>query len=328
MKNLTTRISDTKILSILIDKFVEILDNFNIFKSSDYEKGVISNNNYTKKNSLYLYTLQFTYYFLSIAYNLARKNQRLKEYVSTLFYLKNIRKIIIEILQPYEKEQIEELQKGKLEKSTKLTPKLKFYFKVKGIGIELYYYLGYNILFQINYIEKNIKELYAILLKDLEFVESFQLGKENPKALKKKDSTIKESDKFSEIIFKEETTIKDGYELVVASYRKTLYKYFFNSIFPIMNNLKSIFRNTSEYINYRREFTLTEKKFRNFLLNYALQERDKDIFKNIFNYLKKKEPKFRNFFIDFKMPTDQQNLKSETNLNIYIRKFLKLREKN
>jgi hypothetical protein len=45
MKNLTTRISDTKILSILIDKFVEILDNFNIFKSSDYEKGVISNNN-------------------------------------------------------------------------------------------------------------------------------------------------------------------------------------------------------------------------------------------------------------------------------------------
>ena len=186
MKNLTTRISDTKLLSIFIDKFVEILDNFNIFKSSDYEKGVISNNNYTKKNSLYLYTLQFTYYFLSIAYNLARKNQRLKEYVSTLFYLKNIRKIIIEILQPYEKEQIEELQKGKLEKSTKLTPKLKFYFKVKGIGIELYYYLGYNILFQINYIEKNIKELYAILLKDLEFVESFQLGKENPKALKKK----------------------------------------------------------------------------------------------------------------------------------------------
>ena len=94
-----------------------------------------------------------------------------------------------------------------------------------------------------------------------------------------------------------------------------------------MNNLKSIFRNTSEYINYRREFTLTEKKFRNFLLNYALQERDKDIFKNTFNYLKKKEPKLRNFFIDFKIPTDQQNLRSETNLNIYIRKFLKLKEK-
>ena len=327
MKNLTTRISDTKILGILIDKFVEILDDFNIFKSSDFEKGVISNNNYTKKNSLYLYTLQFTYYFLSIAYNLARKNQRLKEYVSTLFYLRNIKKIIIEILQPFEKEQIEELQKGKLEKSTKLAPKLKFYFKVKGIGIELYYYLGYNILFQINYIEKNIKDLYAILLKDLEFVESFQLGKENPKAFKKKNSTIKENDKFSEIIFKEEATIKDGYELVVASYRKTLYKYFFRSIFPIMNNLKSIFRNTSEYINYRREFTLTEKKFRNFLLNYALQERDKDIFKNTFNYLKKKEPKLRNFFIDFKIPTDQQNLRSETNLNIYIRKFLKLKEK-
>jgi hypothetical protein len=322
MKNLINKISDNKILSVLIDKFVEILDNFSIFKNSNIEKGVISNNNYTKKNSLYLYTLEFTYYFLSIAYNLARKNQRLKDYVSTLFYLKNIRKIIVEIPLPYEKEQIEELQKQKLEKSTKLAPKLKFYFKLKGIGISLYYYLGYNILFQINYIEKNIKELYDILSKDLEFVESFQLGKENPKALKTKtkDNSLnnKDEEEFSEMIFNEEATIKDGYELVLASFRKALYKYFFGSIFPIIYNLKGVFKTTSEYTPHRQEFALTDLELKNFLVDYALQEKDKDIFQKIFKMLKKKESEFKKF-LGFSMQNNQQNMKNEANLNIYMK---------
>jgi len=332
MKNLITRISDTKILGVLIDKFVEILDDFTIFKNSNAEKRMISNNNFSKKNSLYLYTLQFTYYFLSIAYNLARKNQRLKDYVSTLFYLKNLRKVIVEIPLPYEKEQIEELQKQKLEKSTKLAPKLKFYFKLKCIGIELYYYLGYNILFQINYIEKNIKELYGILLKDLEFVESFHLGKENPKALKAKtktkESTLnnKDQEEFSEMIFNEEATIKDGYELVLASYRKTVYKYFFGGIFPIIYNLKSVFKSTSEYTPLRQEFALTDIELKNFLLNYALQERDKDIFNKIFKMIKKKESKLKKF-LGFNMPNNQQNLKDEANLNIYMKKYLKIKQK-
>ena len=332
MKNLITRISDNKILSILIDKFVEILDNFSIFKNSNVAKGSISNNNYTKKNSLYLYTLQFTYYFLSIAYNLARKNQRLKDYVSTLFYLKNIRNIFLEIPLPYDKEQIEELQKQKLEKSTKLAQKLKFYFKLKGIGIELYYYLYYNILFQINFIEKNIKELYEILSRDLEFVESFQLGKENPKSLKIKTKTKtkesslnnKDEEEVSEMIFNEEATIKDGYELVLASYRKTLYKYFFGGIFPIIYNLKSVFKSTSEYTPYRQEFALIDRELKSFLSNYALEERDKDIFSKIFKMIKKKDSKFKKFF-GFTIANNQQNLKNETNLNIYMDKYIKIK---
>ena len=59
MKNLITKISDTKILSILIDKFVEILDNFSIFKNSNVEKGFISNNNYKKKK-------QFIFIYITI----------------------------------------------------------------------------------------------------------------------------------------------------------------------------------------------------------------------------------------------------------------------
>ena len=331
MKNLIRRISDTKILSILIEKFVEILEYFTIFKNSYNEKTLISNNNFNKKNSLYLYTLQFSYYFLSNAYNLAKKNQRLKEYVNTLFYLKNIRKIIIEIPLPYEKEQIEELKKEKIEKSTKLVPKLKYYFKLKRIGIELYYYLGYNILFQINNIEKNIKELYEILVNDLRFILSFHLGKQNPEVmrLKPKEPEIfnRSEDESSEVVFDDETIIKDGYELTIASLRKTLYKHFFRGIFPILYNLKNIFRTTAEYANYRTEFALADKQLRIFLINYALQEKDKDIFKKTFKSLKKKEQKLQKFFIGFKMPENNKNLKNETNLNIYIKKYLTLKKK-
>ena len=331
MKNLIRRISDTKILGILIEKFVEILDNFTIFKNSYNKNTIISNNNFNKKNSLYLYTLQFSYYFLRIAYNLAKKNQRLKEYVTTLFNIRNIRKIIMEIPLPYEKEQIDKLKKEKLEKTTKLVPKLKFYYKLKCIGIELYYYLGYDILFQINNIEKNIKDLYEILLDDLKFIQSFHLGKENPETmkLKTKDTEIfnKSEDETGEITFNDETIIKDGYELTLASFRKTLYKYFFSGIFPILYNLKNIFRTTAEYANYRTEFALTDKQLRIFLINYALQEKDKDIFNKIFKSLKKKEQKLQKFFIGFKMPEKNKNLKNETNLNIYIKKYLTLKKK-
>ncbi len=281
-----------------------------------------------KKNSLYLYTLQFAYYFLTIAYRLARKSQRLKEYIYSLLNLNNIRKIIIEIPLPFTVKKINELQKAKLEMTTKLVPKLKYYYKLKGVGIEIYYYLGHHVLFQMNNIGKNIKELYEILNNDLVFIFNFELGKE---AQKHNKSKTKDSNLFTSVVEEdfndtfnnsEETIIKDGYELIIASYRKTLYKYFFRGIFPILYSLKNIFRTTQEFANYQRDFFMTDQKLRSFLIKSLLQEKDKDIFKKIFKIIKKNEIKLQKFFVSFKVPTEKEIIKSDTSLNIYVKKYL------
>ena len=330
MKNLISRITDTEYLSILISKFVEILDYFTIFSKNSNNKEIGSIPNFTdnKKNSLYLYTLEFAYYFLSIAYRLARKSQRLKEYIYSLLNLNNIRKIIIEIPLPFTVKKINELQKAKLEMTTKLVPKLKYYYKLKGVGIEIYYYLGHHVLFQMNNIGKNIKELYEILNDDLVFIFNFELGKE---AQKHNKSKTRDSNLFTSVVEEdfndtfnnsEETIIKDGYELVIASYRKSLYKYFFRGIFPILYSLKNIFRTTQEFANYQRDFFMTDQKLRSFLIKSLLQEKDKDIFKNIFKIIKKNEFKLQKFFVSFKVPTEKEIIKSETNLNIYVKKYL------
>ena len=336
MKNLISRITDAEYLSILISKFVETLDYFTIFaKNSTNNKEISSLPNFedNKKNSLYLYTLEFAYYFLSIAFRLAKKSQRLKEYIYSLLNLNNIRKVIIEIPLPYTAKKINELKKAKLEKSTKLVPKLKYYYKLKGVGIEMYYYLGYHVLFQMNNIGKNIKELYEILNNDLTFIDSFELGKEGPKLKKAKTrdsllfTTVVEDDFDQTFNDTEETIIKDGYELLVASYRKTIYNYFFVSIFPIIYRLKSVFKTTQESANYKREFFLTEQKWSSFLVNNLLKEKDQDIFKKIFKVIKKNLVEIKKFFVSLKISTEKDIIRSEANLNIYVKKYLDIKEK-
>jgi hypothetical protein len=73
MKNLVTRISETNYLDILRSKFVEILEQFEILKNNYEEDTKLENINDKKKNIIYLYTLQFSYYFLTIIYRLAKK---------------------------------------------------------------------------------------------------------------------------------------------------------------------------------------------------------------------------------------------------------------
>ena len=290
MKNLINKITDNQYLSILISKFVEINEKFNIFKKDSIMEIIpISNTVYNKKNSLYLYTLQFVYYFLSIAYRLAKKSQRLKDYIYSLLNLNNIRKAIIEIPLPFDKEKIEELKSQRIEKSTKLVPKLKYYYKLKRVGIEIYYYLGQNILFQMNNIGKNVKELYEILRVDLAFTNSFQLGKDNPsKYRSKKIKKPKNEDKYNRLN-EEESTIKDGFELIVASYRKTIYKYFFQGIFPILYSLKSLYKTTQEFANSSKIFFSVDRSFASYINNYVLLEKDKDIFKKIIKLIRKNE---------------------------------------
>ena len=328
MKNLINKITDNQYLSILISKFVEINEKFNIFKKdSNMEIIPISNTVYNKKNSLYLYTLQFVYYFISIAYRLAKKSQRLKDYIYSLLNLNNIRKAIIEIPLPFDKEKIEELKSQRIEKSTKLVPKLKYYYKLKRVGIEIYYYLGQNILFQMNNIGKNVKELYEILRVDLAFTNSFQLGKDNPsKYRSKKIKKPKNEDKYNRLN-EEESTIKDGFELIVASYRKTIYKYFFKGIFPILYSLKSLYKTTQEFANSSKIFFSVDRSFASYINNYVLLEKDKDIFKKILKLIRKNESKFQKFFWDDKFKLNKVLAHNETNLNVYFKKY-KLTKEN
>ena len=331
MNNLISRITDTQYLSILISKFVDVNERFNIFKKDSYIEIIpISNFTDNKKNSLYLYTLEFAYYFLNIAYRLAKKSQRLKDYIYSLLNLNNIKKVIIEIPLPFETTKIEELKKAKLEKSTKLVPKLKYYYKLKCVGIELYYYLGQHILFQMNNINKNMKELYDTISEDLDFIQSFELGKENPKFTPKvNDSNItneEENESINNININEETTIKDGFELIVASYRKTTYKYFFKGIFPIIYNLKNLVKTTQESGNLQQYFAI-DQSLRSFLLYKVLLEKDKDIFNKIFKLIKKNETKLAKVFGQFLFP-ENKIMKKEKNLNVYYKKYKMLKKNN
>ena len=328
MKNLISKITDTQYLFKLIGKFVDINEKFDIFKKgSTIEVVEINNFKDNKKNIIYLYTLQFAYYFLSIANTLSKKSQRLKEYIYSLLHVNNIKKVIIEIPLPYEIKKINELKEKNLEKSTKLVPKLKFYYKLKRIGIELYYYFHQYFKFQKINISKNIIELYKILNDDLNFIYNLKLGKQ---PLENKISNIDETknegaENIENIIINDEGTIKDAYQLILASFRKTIYKYLFKSVFPFANILKDKFQATQEYKEFHNYFTSVENNWVTFLQAYLLKEKDKYIFKKVFKLFMKNQKNFTIFFPQLKL--DRENMHKETNRNIY-KEILDLKSKN
>ena len=343
MKNLVTRISETNYLDILRGKFVEILDYFQIIKYKPEGKS-IKNINDKKKNSIYLYTLQFAYYFLTILLRLSKKSQRLKEHIRNLIEVEAIVKYFVEIPLPYDSKQIEELQKAKLEKSTKLVPKLKFYYKLKGVALEIYNYLGIHLM---NNIGENIDKMYKLLDKDLEFLHSFSLTAKSPnfKDFSKYTKTATNNfngsleflntKKIEYFILPENETIKDGYEIIVASFRKSVYKYFLNGIFPIIYSLKNKYINTSEYSSQhpKQNIKVLEKNWRNFFDVSLFKEKDHNIFKKVYKIVKQRQDKLLKFFGNFKIFAPQQNMtsKSESNFNSSVKKLqqcLKIDENN
>ena len=334
MKNLVTRISETNYIDILRSKFGEIVTYFDIVKNPYIEGTEIANIDYKKKNSLYLYTLQFTYYLLTIAYRLAKKSQRLKEHIGNLINSKTIKKLFVKLPLPFTQEQIEEMNISNLSKSTKLIPKLKFYYKLKGVAIELYHYLDKQ-TFQMKDIGKNINEMYFNILKtDLEFLSSFQLTKNSPKmkVLQTKDTALfagieegLDKNKNKNINLTDDETIKDGYELVAASFRKSVYKYFLNSLFPAIYNLKNKFIMTSEYQTIKKEkggnFFEIEQLWRRFFIFTLYTEQDMDIFNKVFKIMRQRSDKIEKFFAKFKVPPKNTLSKSEMNLNVYIKRY-------
>ena len=339
MKNLVTKISETNYLDILRNKLVEILENFDIIKKNKKNSEIldkkIENIKDKKKNSIYLYTLQFSYYLLTIIYRLAKKNQRLKENIKNLIEKDIIKKIYVNIPFPYTIEEMEELKNANLAKPTKLIPKLKFYYKLKGVSIELYFFLFHHALFQMNNITESTKEIYTILNEDLQFLSNFQPTKGSPPiaVLQTKDSKIfsnfdEEINKRKSYNLTDEETIKDGYELIAASYRKSVYKYFLNSLFPVIYNLKNKYITTTEYKKNENQFLLPGRVWRRFFIFTLYTEKDMDIFKKVFIIMKQKEDKLCKFFDDFKVLEQKDISKSENDLNIYIKKFIQLRNSN
>jgi hypothetical protein len=155
-------------------KVLQLRESFSDKKLNKY------NINDKKKNSIYLYTLQFAYYFLTILLRLSKKSQRLKEHIRNLIEVEYVVKYFVETPLPYDSKQIEELQKAKLEKSTKLVPKLKFYYKLKGVALEIYNYLGNHLLFQMNNIGEKVDSMYKLLEQDINFLNSFNLTTKSP----------------------------------------------------------------------------------------------------------------------------------------------------
>ena len=328
MKNLVTRISETNYLDILRSKFVEILDYFDIIKNPYVEGSKILNINNKKKNIIYLYVLQFSYYFLTIAYRLSKKSQRLKEHIGKLIEPDTIKKLYAEIPFPYTKEEIEDLNKSNLSKSTKLIPKLKFYYKLKGVAFELYYYLGHHELFQMKNISRSIIEAYDLLKADLLFLSSIELTKKSPDP--KKESLFTN---VKEILNKielendiDDDIIKDGYELIAASFRKSVYKYFLNSIFPVLYNLKNKFMTTSEFQEHKDKgkYFETEQNWRRYLFNTLFKEINKEYFSKVRKMMYQKENKIEKFFANFLLPEKRMISKSESNLNMYIKKYMRI----
>ena len=296
MKNLVTKLSETNYLDILRAKYIEILDLFDIIKNNS-EGLAIKNVDDDKKNSIYLYTLQFSYYLLTIAYRLARKNQRLKENICTIINFKSIKKIYVEIPLPFNLNLIEHLLSSKNEKSTKLIPKLKFYYKLKTVAIELYFYLHNRSIIQMNNIGKNIEMMYNILKEDLRFLE----GCYKYFGPKKKDifisrDTIRDKDNINN--FENGDSITDSFELIVASFRKSVYKYFLNGLFPALINLNNRLDKVSEYQIQRRRkgYSTIDFHWKEFMKKTLYMEKDRDIFKKVFNILKIKDEKLEKFF--------------------------------
>ena len=136
-----------------------------------------------------------------------------------------------------------------------------------------------------NNISKNIREMYEILEEDISFLSGFQLTKNSPQiqVLKTKDTGLF-TNIAEDVLFKnksinisDDETIKDGYELIAASFRKSVYKYFLNSLFPVIYNLKNKFTTTSEYLKYKGQFFESEQIWRRFLVYTLYTEKDMDI---------------------------------------------------
>ena len=331
MKNLITKISDEKNLEMLLEKFIQIIDIFDLFKSNlsfrrtsiiNSKSKFISTDNFALENEknigelknlktvktqidyinnkdinckIIFYRMTFIYYLIKLGYRLIKKSQQIKLYASNVINLKDLIKIIFELKSPFSEEQISFLVESNQYRDSKLFLKLKYYFKTKYIGCCLNLSLLKTLTENRNNILKNTEKFYTKLNKDLDY--SFFI-------CNKIDRSSKFEKKYA------------NYELVYENFRKEMYKYFFKGIFPLIYYYlckfkEKLFKNNEDYTNTKLKYLKINRKWSQ-LYSQFTREKNSKVFYNISNYISHKKSEYLNIFKKNIPSTEPKEGKDET----------------
>ena len=312
MKNVSTKINDEKHIGILLEKYVDIITEFDFFKlppGQAYIRASIIQNEQGMPNfrrsmmpmrstksmtqfdskhfyenldlncKVEYYRLSFVYYLIKITYRLFKKNQQLKQYISSLLSIRRLIIFIFELYPPFNREQINQIIETKQYRETKLFLKVQFYFKVKYIGCILILALSKDSKENRKYMAKNIEKYYTRLNEDLEY--SFYIRNQ-----------IERHEKFLQKF--------SNYKMVYEKYRRHMYKYFFKGIFQLIYYHLSIFsekffKNHEEYQKAKMQYLKINKKWSR-LYNELNNEKDKKPFQKLFIYIEHKRKEYQNVF--------------------------------
>ena len=328
MKNLIKYITNEKFLDIILKKYEDILLKFTIFKGADAsqrnskiakkitKRGSIAFNESKKSNlntNVHLYTMQFDYYLLQIAYLLYKKHQRLKQYISKLFNIVVLRQYIFNIAYPFTIEQLRYIVKYQMYKKTKVLLKLKEYFRLKNIGVKLYYELGRNSFMHMKSMSFNP---YLVLYKDLKYVKM-----------------IKETIEFDITQFNYKIL---GFSRCLDYYKKYMYGYFFVGLFQLIAHLKgfNLHKPTIHISTNGKEEVIKIENVENewnILLKQLYSEKNDEVLKKLFLYLRIRAFEFKNFFKNAENLLKNENhkiVKSRTSVIDSMRRAMMKNQRN
>ena len=339
MKNVITILSDEKHLGILLQKFVEIITEFDLLvipisqtnnlniRSTMIPKDsrndlmrktllptktiksvatidIKSNNNQSITDincKIGYYKMSFIYYLIKASCELSKKNQQLKQYILNLFSINHLIKFIFELYPPFSEDQINYIIESNQYKETKLFLKIQNYFKVKYIGCTLILSLSKNLKYNRKYISKNMEKYYSRLKEDLDYAFYFS-------------NQIENFAKFNQIT--------SNYYFVYEKYRRNMYKYFFKGIFPLIyyhlsTFSEKLFKNNEDYQRTKNNYIKINKKWEN-LYRELYNEKNQKAFKKLFIYIGHRKKDFYHVFSLKDSITNYNQIKLETRTTNYI----------
>ena len=316
MKNVSTKLYEEKHIGMILEKYVDIITEFDLFKLPQgipylnyrpslmlndqsmaliYRKSMMPvkslkslNTFESKTNNFYnmdynskieYYRYAFVYYLIKITYRLIKKNQQMKQYITSLISLRRLINFIFDLAPPFNKDQITTIINNKHYRESKLFQKIQFYFKVKYIGCALILSLSKNLKEKSNYMSRSLDKYYFDLNEDLEYAINFN---------KQIDNHGKFVQKYS------------NYNKVYEKYRRHMYKYFFKGIYQLIFYYLSkvsdkFYKNYEDYKKTKMKYRKINKRCSK-LYNELLNEKNKKAFHKLFNYIKLKEKEFKNVF--------------------------------
>ena len=316
MKNAITLINDDRHIGRILEKYIEITTDFDLFRASpnpflsyrlsivnesantNFRKSMIPkkrirsiNTNDSKSNKvnnidinskIELFRIAFVYYLIKITNCLIKKNQQLKQYISNLISINRLINYIFELEPPFTKEQIHSIIESSQYKATKLFLKIQFYFKLKNIGCILIFSLSKNSKEKTKNMLKIMEEYnyYSKLNDDLDFAFYFR-------------NQIEKYANFSQKY--------SNYNKIYQRYKRHMYKYFFKGIFQLIYYLLTkfspkLYKNYDEFQKAKLRCININKKWKK-LYNDLKDEKDKKFFNKMLTYVEHKKKEYENIFI-------------------------------